>query len=360
MNATAGNRSSFQRRLASVFLALAVIASLMAVYAPVASASIDITIPITTLVHAQPGSSTLLASVPTGDQEGLECFVTAEAQNQTSVHPNNDLVVASGAQSVVLENVESTPGGVVEADGTLTLGPTVTVTLIMGPDHEFSAGITILIDCTPGSTTTTTEATTTTSEATTTTTEATTTTTEPTTTTTTEATTTTTEATTTTTLPVEVDSASIAVTKTAGVESVEAPGENVTFTVVIANESETASVTITSLEDDVYGVLAGDEDCQVGTVLAPLDSCSFDFVGFVAGEDGDEHHNTVTVNGEDDSQNPVGGDDDATVDVLGTEVLAEEVLPFTGIQTELLLAAGLFLLASGVLMLDVPRSREEG
>ncbi len=359
MNTTAGNRSSLQRRLASVFLALAVIAALMAVYAPVASASIDITIPITTQVHAQPGSSTLLASVPTGDQEGLECSVTAEAQNQTSVHPNNDLVVGSGGGSVVLENVEGTSGGVVVADGTLTLGPTVTVTLIMGPDHQFSAGITILIDCTPGSTTTTTEATTTTSEATTTTSEATTTTTEPTTTTTDE-TTTTTEATTTTTLPVEVDSASIAITKTAGVDSVEAPGEDVTFTVVITNESETASVTITSLEDDVYGVLTGDEDCQVGTVLAPLDSCSFDFVGFVGGEDGDEHHNTVTVNGEDNSQNPVGDDDDATVDVLGTEVLAEEVLPFTGVQTELLIAAGLFLLASGALMLNVPRSREEG
>lgn len=345
MNTTAASRSSFQRKLASVFLVLAVIASLMAVYAPVASASIDITIPINTVVtRVRPGTEVPLASVPSGDQEGLECAVTAESMNQDSVNRNNNLIVASDGNSVVLEDVENAPGAVIHADGTLLLGSEITVTLVMGPDSRFSAGITVLIDCTPETTTTTTEATTTTTEATTT---------------TTEATTTTTEATTTTTLPVDVDSASITVTKTAGVESVEAPGEDVTFTVVIVNDSETASVTITSLEDDVYGVLAGDEDCQVGTALPPLASCSFDFVGFVGGEDGDEHHNTVTVNGEDESDNPVGDDDDATVDVLGTEVLDVEVLPFTGIQTELLAAAGLFLLASGVLMLRVPARREE-
>jgi hypothetical protein len=193
--------------------------------------------------------------------------------------------------------------------------------------------------------------TTTTSEATTTTTEDTTT--------TTEGTTTTTQATTTTssTLPTSQEPA-IEVTKTASVASVEEPGEDVTFTVVITNTGP-VSVTLTSLEDDVYGVLVGDDDCKVGTVLAPGASCTFDFVGFVGGDDGDVHQNTVTVNGEDDSNTEVDADDDATVDVLGTTVLDVEVLPFTGAQSDFLFAASVVLLGTGLAVILMSRRREQ-
>jgi LPXTG cell wall anchor motif len=191
--------------------------------------------------------------------------------------------------------------------------------------------------------------TTTTSEATTTTTEATTT--------TTEGTTTTTEGTTTTT-STDPGLPEIGVTKTAGVETVEAPGENVTFTVVVSNLSD-VEVTITSLEDDVYGTLTGDDDCEVGTVLAVGASCSFDFVGFVGGVDGDEHHNTVTVNGEDITKHPVTASNDENVHVRGTEVKDTEVLPFTGASSDILLVAALILLGSGAVMVGVQRRREE-
>lgn len=211
-------------------------------------------------------------------------------------------------------------------------GETVTCTFVNVQDDEYETTTT-----TGYGTTTTTEGTTTT----------------------TEGTTTTTEGTTTTTQPYNPGLPEIEVTKTAGVEFVDEPGENVTFTVVVSNPSATVPVAITSLEDDVYGTLAGDADCKVGTVLAPKASCEFDFVGFVGGEDGDEHHNTVTVNGEDDSKNPVSDDDDATVDVRGTEVEGVVVLPFTGVSSDLLVIAAMILLGTGATMVFVQRRREE-
>ena len=51
-------------------------------------------------------------------------------------------------------------------------------------------------------------------------------------------------------------------------------GGNVTFTYVVTNNSAEAA-TITALTDDKFGTLAGDADCQVGTVLAAGGSCAF-------------------------------------------------------------------------------------
>ncbi len=60
----------------------------------------------------------------------------------------------------------------------------------------------------------------------------------------------------------------IDVTKTADPTAVPETGGNVLFTFVVKNTSTEESVTITSLSDSVYGILAGDDDCKVGTVLA--------------------------------------------------------------------------------------------
>jgi uncharacterized repeat protein (TIGR01451 family) len=138
---------TLRHRLLVVAAALAVLASLVAISAPVASASIDISIPIDTIVKAQPGSETLLATVDSSEFAGLECTVSAVSTNQDSTHPNNDLIVASDGTSVVLEDVEAVPGATINADGALLMGDTVTVTLLMGEDRRFSAGITVNIDC---------------------------------------------------------------------------------------------------------------------------------------------------------------------------------------------------------------------
>ena len=56
----------------------------------------------------------------------------------------------------------------------------------------------------------------------------------------------------------------ISVTKTANPISVPESGGNVTFTFVVTNNAPEAA-TITSLLDNKFGTLAGDDDCQLGT-----------------------------------------------------------------------------------------------
>lgn len=108
---------------------------------------VEITVPINTLVHAPPGSETILNTTTTPDDfVGSTCEVTATAENQVSVHPGNDLAVKS-ATEIVLENVEGVSGGVVTATDDLVLGSTIVITLVMGPDAVFSAGIMVTFDC---------------------------------------------------------------------------------------------------------------------------------------------------------------------------------------------------------------------
>ena len=60
------------------------------------------------------------------------------------------------------------------------------------------------------------------------------------------------------------------------------------------------AVTITSLEDSVYGTLAGDADCMVGTVLAAGAFCEFSITEWVEGDfSGPDHHNVFTAVAED-------------------------------------------------------------
>ena len=108
----------------------------------------EIKIPITKIVRAPAGSETFLASAEVPDEFiGKVCAVVARSANQGSVHPDNDLVVSSGGSEVVLRDVEGESDGAVVAQGDLELGPQVVVTLVMGPDKVFSAGMTVVVDC---------------------------------------------------------------------------------------------------------------------------------------------------------------------------------------------------------------------
>ncbi|WP_344116980.1 DUF7507 domain-containing protein, partial [Nocardioides marmoribigeumensis] len=106
----------------------------------------------------------------------------------------------------------------------------------------------------------------------------------------------------------------IVVTKTADKTAVPETGGNVEFTFVVRNTSS-EPVTVTSLVDSVYGVLDGDADCQVGTVLAAGADCSFSITRNVAGDfSGPAHHNLFTAMAVDNEGTEVSDDDDATVD----------------------------------------------
>ncbi len=125
----------------------------------------------------------------------------------------------------------------------------------------------------------------------------------------------------------------ITVDKTVSPSSQPEPGGDFTFTVVVTNNSDFHDVTITSLEDDKYGTLAGDADCEVGTVLAANGgSCTFDFVGAFNGNAGDTQTDTVTADAVTDDGATLTDDDDATVtltDVASSILVTKDASPLS-------------------------------
>lgn len=136
-------------RISALLGVVALLVSVMALPARAVD-GFELVIPIDTVVrNVGVGSVTPLETVAVPEEnQGELCAVSAHAENQRSVHPGNDLIVQSGSDSGVLEDVERESGGVTEAPGTLTLGETIVVSLRMGEDDVFSAGFDIIIDCT--------------------------------------------------------------------------------------------------------------------------------------------------------------------------------------------------------------------
>jgi hypothetical protein len=120
----------------------------------------------------------------------------------------------------------------------------------------------------------------------------------------------------------------IEVIKSADPTSVPETGGEVTFTYEVTNKS-LEPVTITTLYDDIFGTLAGDADCQVGTVLAAYASCEFSVVRTISGIfGGPDHVNVFSAKAEDNDGNEVGASDDAVVtftDVTFTLALTKTV-----------------------------------
>jgi uncharacterized repeat protein (TIGR01451 family) len=104
----------------------------------------------------------------------------------------------------------------------------------------------------------------------------------------------------------------IDVTKTADPTIITSNSELVTFTFVVTNNS-LESATITSLEDNIFGTLVGDSDCQVGTVLVGGASCSFEYITTLTGEANSTHTNVFTAVVEDNDENEDSAEDDESV-----------------------------------------------
>jgi len=119
----------------------------------------DITLPFQVLRGLE-GSELVLYDGPM-PVVGETCTVIArDAGNNTSIHPGNNLKLATGGNTILFEDVErdrnvSTPGS-----GPITPGQTGQVVLVFGPDETYSADLVLEFTC--ESITTTTQATTTT------------------------------------------------------------------------------------------------------------------------------------------------------------------------------------------------------
>lgn len=133
-------------------------------------------------------------------------------------------------------------------------------------------------------------------------------------------------------VPVNVETASLKVTKSPNPTSIYEPGGTITFTVTIENISQVESVRITSLSDDVFGNLASaqnglvsDNSCVAMVAAQPVlpvydannptaNQVSCSFKGDVWGQPGDIHENEVTAGGIQVSNNaPISGKDKAQV-----------------------------------------------
>lgn len=108
-------------------------------------------------IDAEPGTTHELATVDVPPELiGSTCMAVADAVNNTSTHPGNNLVLSSGDTSATAFDVERAAGATTPFQGSITLGPTVTVTLVMGEDGTFSGAAWIAtLNCRQPPTTTT-------------------------------------------------------------------------------------------------------------------------------------------------------------------------------------------------------------
>jgi uncharacterized repeat protein (TIGR01451 family) len=139
---------------------------------------------------------------------------------------------------------------------------------------------------------------------------------------------------------------SIEIEKVASPTSVSEPGGPVTFSIKVRNTSPADTVTVTELNDSIYGDLFARGDCDAleNMQLAPDDgaaggpdeaTCSFS--ANVSGNAGDSHHNVATVVGHDEDARPVTDDDFADVNITDvapsivvTKSASPETLPEPG------------------------------
>jgi uncharacterized repeat protein (TIGR01451 family) len=112
----------------------------------------------------------------------------------------------------------------------------------------------------------------------------------------------------------------ISVSKTVSPTAVGEPGGEVTFTVVVTNESVSSDpVTVTGMVDVPHGDLDGQGDCGVPQTIQPGSSYSCAFTAILSGDPNDSQTDTVTVVAKDDEDSTV--QDTATATATITDVL---------------------------------------
>jgi hypothetical protein len=118
-------------------------------------------------------------------------------------------------------------------------------------------------------------------------------------------------------VPIEVPPAELMVVKTATPGNIDEPGGPVLFEITITNVGIDPNnpVTLNSLTDDVYGDLNGLGDCTVPQTIEAGGSYTCSFSALVEGNAKDQETDTVTASGTDDHNNPISGNDNATVTI---------------------------------------------
>ena len=137
-----------ERFMKKLIAALSVFVASIMLPVSVFAATPQISIPVSTIVRGNEGSTHELARKTVESKYvGMTCDVNATAKNQSSVHPDNDLIVSSGTNKVILKNVERESNGTTVAEGKLTLSDKLIVNLKLGRDKVFSGGLDVNLHC---------------------------------------------------------------------------------------------------------------------------------------------------------------------------------------------------------------------
>jgi hypothetical protein len=109
----------------------------------------------------------------------------------------------------------------------------------------------------------------------------------------------------------------ITVTKTANPAEVLEPGADVVFTVTVANDAAfwDSPLTLTALNDSVFGDLLAGKCSAVSTSIALNGTYTCTFTEFIGGDAGDLHSNTASATAIDDENDTATGSDSAMVDI---------------------------------------------
>lgn len=137
------------RRIAAV--SIAGLAAIGAAFfgTPVSAQAIEVPIQ-DVMTNGEPGSSVALGSADVSDDlQGRSCEVAAVVTNQSSEHAGNVLVISSGDSSITVASIEDQANTVTSGSGTLTLGSTVEVAVVLGDTGGTSLGSSLTVTCAP-------------------------------------------------------------------------------------------------------------------------------------------------------------------------------------------------------------------
>ncbi len=122
---------------------------------PVSAQTITVPIPESFAQGPVGSIQPLVTQEVPADLVGESCNLSIEVKNNESVHPGNNLIIASGESKVTLNGVEDAANTTVTGSGTLKLGKTIDVSLEMGVHGQSSLGSNVTVTCEPVVTTTT-------------------------------------------------------------------------------------------------------------------------------------------------------------------------------------------------------------
>jgi hypothetical protein len=131
------------------FAVVVVLAAMLAFVSPAGAQDEVLSIEVEGIVTGQAEGDIVevaSAAVP-ASLVGDTCTVSGASANNGSVHPGNNIIIASGGASTTVPGVEEVPGQVVSGSGSIVLGSDVTVSVEFGPSGSTSGGVTLDFDC---------------------------------------------------------------------------------------------------------------------------------------------------------------------------------------------------------------------